>query len=287
MPRKPNTPAADAAHLAARKQASARNRRDASQPTPEQTDRKGLKEDIMRETSKPAPQQRTRKPRISKRPAEPVLHPVSPRKPRTRVAKMAAVSTVPGDATIAAIAAEAKVPVGDFTLYWAARKGYVPALNIVANMSPDQREKICPPGLRGNVRAVFVATGATLKAQLEQAQQARAAKEAAEEKRASRRTSRRAARTAAVTVTVENPTEVSNVTKPATTRTRKPAADKPVAPPARKADSNALTAADVARANNLDPRKFRAFLRSQNIARTFTTKASAAAAVKKFSSAAK
>lgn len=221
-----------------------------------------------------------RKPRASKRPAEPVLAPAG-RTPRTRVQKMAAVSKVPGATALAVIAAEAKVPVSDHTLYWAARKGHELALRIVANMSRDEREAICPPGLRGNIRETFLTTGATLKAQLAAAREAIAAREAAVEQRAARK-ARRTRKSTTVPVVVENPTEVVAMTKP--TRTRKPAV---AAAPARKATTDGLSAADVARANDLDARKFRAYLRSQNIARTFTSKASADKAVKAFRAASK
>lgn len=57
-----------------------------------------------------------------------------------------------------------------------------------------------------------------------------------------------------------------------TTRTQDRAAAKPTG----------LTAATVARDADIDPRKFRAFLRAEGIDRTFATKAKAAAAVKRF-----
>ncbi len=59
-------------------------------------------------------------------------------------------------------------------------------------------------------------------------------------------------------------------------------AAKPARKTTAKPAATGLTAATVARDNDLDPRKFRSFLRGQDIARTFETKAAATKAVKAF-----
>lgn len=198
-------------------------------------------------------------------------------------------------------------------VYALASRGDGNAQAALARMTPVEREMIAPPSLKGIALARFIKGGLTYRQQLLEAQGAREAEELAAEQpvKITRKNRNRKSTTDTEENTVKttarktktNRKSTNNTKEAPVARTAKKSTKKAVTTKrSRKADAGSttrskaraaqapaegITAATVARDNELDARKFRAFLRAEGIDRTFATRKAATAAVRAFRKATK
>jgi hypothetical protein len=142
------------------------------------------------------------------------------------------------------------------------------ALTLIAKATKAQREKVCPAGYRGRARRQFISQGVV------QSHIIRSTPNLTQSSSANNKEA-----------TMASKTRTNKSNAKSTSRTRKGKA----APTARNAKrqteapkASGLSAAQVAKDNELDARKFRAFLRSAGIDRTFANKTAANKAVRAF-----
>jgi hypothetical protein len=122
------------------------------------------------------------------------------------------------------------------------------ARTALALLSPAEREQHCPPGIQGKARKRFLTTGQTLTEQTELARIASAND------------------LTTITVTKENTMPSTKTTEPKTTsRKRAAQPEKQSERTEKRAASEPLTAAQIARDAGIDGTEFRKYLRSQDV----------------------
>lgn len=153
------------------------------------------------------------------------------------------------------------------------------ALEILRQATPEQREAVCPVGLAGKQRQLFIEQGVTTRESIELARQHRALKDAINHAKQEESTMPRTA-TKSTSATKTRSRKQAEQPKSARTEKRTEQASKP----------SVVTASGIAKDNGLDPVAFRKWLRAENLRdaeriAVFTDKRKLTALIKRFKAA--